>query len=63
MENLFGKVKSVHSISYRTQGQITNFDTREQLKKALDLVVKNRFRHREYSIEEDNVRFFFEKVE
>jgi len=38
-------------------------DTREQLQEALKLVIKKRFRYRMYSIEEDDVRFFFEKLE
>jgi len=31
IENLFGIVKSVNSISYPTQGQIINFDTMQKL--------------------------------
>lgn len=38
-------------------------EAREQLQEALKLVIKKRFRYRMYSIEEDNVRFFFEKLE
>jgi len=38
-------------------------DAREQLQEALKLVIQKRFRFRMYSIEEDNVRFFFEKLE
>ena len=38
-------------------------DTREQLQEALKLVVQKRFRFRMYTIEEDNVLFFFEKLE
>jgi hypothetical protein len=38
-------------------------DTREQLREALNQVVAKRFKHRKNSIEEDNVRFFFEKLE
>ena len=37
-------------------------DTREQLEETLSLVVKHKFQHREYSLEEDNTRFFFEKL-
>jgi hypothetical protein len=37
-------------------------DIREYLQEALDLVIEKRFKGREYSNEEDNVRFFFEKM-
>ena len=38
-------------------------EARLQLQEAMELVVKKKFGCREYSIEEDNVRFFFEKME
>jgi hypothetical protein len=38
-------------------------DVRRELAEALELVVKKRFGAREYSREEDDLRFFYERME